>query len=215
MMKSTDNQGLTWTQPVHLPDGILGPIKNKPVERSDGQILCPSSTETNTEWKVQMEIFDPKNHSWVARPVDPSSSFQVIQPTLLAYNDSTFRILCRSKSDSIITALTRDYGINWSPLCALNLPNPNSGIDAVTLTNGSHLLVYNPLTSGKEWVNGRNRLNLAWSADGLQRTDIFVLEDAPSGEYSYPAIIQSADQLIHIVYTYNRSQIKYWKIRLQ
>ena len=43
MMTSTDD-GKTWSKPQRLPDGILGPIKNKPVQLEDGGILCGSST---------------------------------------------------------------------------------------------------------------------------------------------------------------------------
>ncbi len=78
-------------------------------------------------------------------------------------------------------------------LSPINLPNPNSGIDAVTLQNGSFLLVYNPLPSGKKWSNGRNILKLAHSTDGVNWTDIYTLENQEKGEFSYPAIIQSSD----------------------
>jgi alpha-L-fucosidase len=213
-MKSSPDEGCSWTEPVELPAGIIGPVKNKPVELPDGKLLCPSSTENEKDWKVQMELFDPRAKNWHVTKVDQESPFQVIQPAILVLNDSTYRILCRSKSDLIITSESKDYGLTWSNLAPSTLPNPNSGIDAVTLRNGTHLLVYNPLVSGREWMNGRNRLNLAWSADGLTWTDILVLENEQAGEFSYPAIIQSRDGLVHLTYTYNRTQMKYWKIRL-
>ena len=215
MMKSSRDEGHTWTEPSSLPPGILGPVKNRPLELADGKLLCPSSMETETEWKVQMEIYNAGANSWEIRQVDPGSSFQVIQPTILTGQDSVIRILCRSKSNVVITSYSMDQGKSWSSLSAMDLPNPNSGIDAVTLHDGSHLLAYNPLVSGKEWVNGRNRLNLAWSADGLHWSDIMVLENAESGEFSYPAIIQTPDNLVHLTYTNNRTQIKYVKLRIK
>lgn len=213
MMKYSDNGGQNWSKPLRLPDGNLGPVKNKPVELSDGKLLCPSSIESDTQWKVQMEKYDPVKNNWDITKVDQTNPYQVIQPTILAYGNSIFRILCRSKSNAIITSLSIDNGRSWSRLSAINLPNPNSGIDGITLRDGTHLLVYNPLLSGKEWVNGRNQLNLAWSADGITWKDILVLEKEETGEFSYPAIIQSSDNLIHITYTYNRNQIKYWRLR--
>lgn len=215
MMKFSDDDGLTWSESSRLPDGYLGPVKNKPAELQDLRLLCPSSTETTTEWKVQMEIYDPAENRWIISKVDQDSPFQVIQPTILQYKDSTFRILCRSKSNAVVTAVTHDNGRSWSGLSTLNLPNPNSGIDGITLNAESHLLVYNPLVRGEDWSNGRNQLNLAWSPDGLTWTDLLILEKEKSGEFSYPAIIQSSDGIIHLTYTHNRTQIKYWKIKVQ
>ena len=43
LITSTDG-GETWSAPRRLPENILGPIKNKPVQLSDGTILCASST---------------------------------------------------------------------------------------------------------------------------------------------------------------------------
>jgi predicted neuraminidase len=83
-----------------------------------------------------------------------------------------------------------------------DLPNPNSGIDAVTLKDGRHLLIYN------HTVKGRSPLNLAASADGHRWQAALTLENEP-GEYSYPAIIQTADGLIHMVYTWKRQKIRH------
>ena len=83
-----------------------------------------------------------------------------------------------------------------------SLPNPNSGIDALTLRDGRHLLVYNHLTSG------RDVLNVALSADGETWQAALVLEDEP-GEFSYPAVIQGADGLVHVTYTWRRRSVRH------
>jgi alpha-L-fucosidase len=213
MMKHSENNGITWSGPEQLPAGVLGPIKNKPVELPNGDLLCPSSTETLSQWSVQMELFHPRINRWEVVPVDPGSSYQVIQPTILINPDSSIRILCRSKSNVVIQSASDDQGRSWSPLTPTGLVNPNAGIDGLTLGDGSHLLVYNPLVSGTEWVQGRNRLNLAWTADGNTWADILVLENEESGEFSYPAIIGTSDGSVHITYTYNREQIRYLQLR--
>ncbi len=46
-MTSSDD-GKTWSKPVKLPDGILGPIKNQPIQMANGTILSPSSNETTS-----------------------------------------------------------------------------------------------------------------------------------------------------------------------
>ena len=72
----------------------------------------------------------------------------------------------------------------------------------MTLRDGRHLLVYNPV------AQGRSPLSVAVSSDGKSWRDILVLESDP-GEYSYPAIIQSADDRVHISYTWKRQRLRH------
>jgi predicted neuraminidase len=87
-------------------------------------------------------------------------------------------------------------------MAATALPNPSAGIDAVRLRDGRFLLVYNPTTSG------RDRLEVAVSADGKTWRRAVILEDSP-GEYSYPAAIQARDGRVHVTYTWKRERIKH------
>ena len=102
----------------------------------------------------------------------------------------------------IAESWSRDAGHTWSPLAATKLPNPNSGIDAVQLKDGRSLLVYNPTT------DERTPLVVAVSKGGHAWNNALTLESDP-GEYSYPAVFQSSDGLIHVTYTYRRYSIKH------
>src|SRR5690554_859347 len=95
--------------------------------------------------------------------------------------------------------------------CIWSLPMiANSGTDAVTLKDGRHVLVYNHIEPDSDWGD-RNILNIAISNDGLNWVEAALLENDidSDGEYSYPAVIQSNDGMIHITYTWNRKMIKY------
>lgn len=214
VLTSYDN-GLTWGEPTKLPTNMLGPIKNKPIQLKNGDILYPSSTESLDEktWTVHLEKSDSTGRNWTKIAVD-NASFDAIQPSILVHGNNVLQLLCRSRNNRIVTSWSFDDGANWTPLAATELPNPNAGSDAVSLTGGKYLLVYNPLLAGKEWWEGRSVLQLAISNDGKKWTDIDTLEEKKEGEYSYPAIIQSKDGFIHIVYTYNRKCIKYIKFKL-
>src|SRR4030095_10573659 len=63
MMLSSRDSGKTWSEPHRLPDGILGPIKNKPVELADGTLLCPSSTE-QAGWHIHLERTKDLGVTW-------------------------------------------------------------------------------------------------------------------------------------------------------
>ncbi|MFO7617130.1 MAG: sialidase family protein [Bacteroidales bacterium] len=212
MMKRSIDNGRNWSAPLRLPEGILGPIRCKPVELAGGLLLCPSSVETADRWYVQMEILDLASGRWQSIPVDPEGDFQVIQPTIIRMPGDSLRILCRSKHDAVLFSDSGDGGRSWSPFAKLPLDNPNAGIDAITRSDGTHLLVYNPLPAGQEWWLGRNRLNLAWSADGTHWQDLLELENREQGEYSYPAIIVARGGRILISYTYERRNVRFWEI---
>ena len=212
--KTSDDNGATWSEVKHLPVGVLGPIKNKAMQLDNGDILCPSSVEYSSgRWKVFIDKADSMVQNWIVIPVDTNSAFDAIQPSILRYSKNRLGILCRSKQGNIVQAWSKDNGDTWSVLSRTSLPNPNSGTDAVTLKDGRQLLVYNPDVPGKEWFNGRARLRVALSENGSDWQDIIELENGTKEEYSYPAIIQSSNGLVHITYTYDRKNIKYVVLR--
>ncbi len=73
----------------------------------------------------------------------------------------------------------------------------------VRLKSGELILLYNHSRIS------RSPLNLARSTDEGKTWQAFkTLEDEP-GEYSYPAIIQAADGMLHMTYTWRRTHIKH------
>lgn len=206
---SKDN-GLTWSRPVRLPEGIAGPIKNKPELLANGELICPTSSEDNG-WRVHMEFTPDRGLTWErTEALNDGKEFSAIQPSILRHAGGKLQILCRSKNKYILSAWSTDNGKSWSKLEPIGLPNPNSGTDAVTLKTGKHVLVYNHIKPGEEWGD-RNVLNVAVSENGIDWKAAVLLENDPDkeGEYSYPAVIQSADGMIHISYTWNRKLIKH------
>lgn len=215
MMRTSVDEGRQWSKAERLPDSMLGPIKNKPVQLANGDILYPSSTESRDEkqWHIHLERSDADGRHWKYIPID-CDTFGVIQPSILFHPGNRLQLLCRSRQNYVVQSWSEDNGATWSQLTKTELPNPNSGTDAVTLKNGMQVLVYNPLTAGREWYEGRSKLRVAASADGRHWKDIYTLEDQPKGEFSYPAVIQSPDGLIHITYTADRKNIRHVVLRL-
>ncbi|MDL2221186.1 exo-alpha-sialidase [Parabacteroides sp. OttesenSCG-928-N08] len=199
---STDN-GVTWSNEKRIPNNQLGPIKNKPVTAPDGGILYPTSVEDDLGWRIYMEHSEQDLSNWHRIEID-NNGFDAIQPSVLFYADGRLQLLCRSMNGRIVESWSEDGGKSWSRVEATDLPNNNSGTDAVTLSDGeTQLLIYNPLEKG------RHKLALAASIDGKTWRQLTLLEDHESGEYSYPAIIQGNDGRIYITYTYKRELAKY------
>jgi predicted neuraminidase/sugar phosphate isomerase/epimerase len=214
MLRSKDG-GITWSAPEALPEGFLGPIKDKPVLLSDGSLLCPSSTEDNGS-KVHFERTADWGKTWqMMAPVAAGADkpFKAIQPTILFHKDGSLQALCRSQDRAILETWSHDNGKTWSALSPTSLPNNNSGIDGVTLKDGRQLLVYNHVLPPKGQSKGaRSPLNVAVSPDGKTWYAALVLEQDTLGQYSYPSVIQSADGMVQIVYTWRRKRIKYVEI---
>lgn len=217
MLRTSDDAGKTWSAARRLPDGILGPIKNKPVALPDGSILCPSSTEqlgAEPGWRLHFERTADLGRTWTtaAPPVDgdrggktaEGKPINAIQPSILFHPGGRLQAIGRTKEARLFQAWSEDGGTTWLPLSLTDLPNPNSGTDAVTLADGRHVLVYNHNPEPK----GRTPLNVAVSKDGKMWQAALVLENEP-GEYSYPALIQAADGLLHFTYTWKRQRIKH------
>jgi predicted neuraminidase len=210
MLRTSDDGGHTWSEAHRLPDGIIGPIKNKPVQLADGTIVSASSTESESEpsrWQVHFERSSDGGKSWTATaPLNDGVAIAAIQPSILflgGAGGSKLLAVGRTQQSRVFSTSSDDGGKTWSALSLIDdLPNPNAGIDAVTLADGRHLLVYNPVT------RGRSPLAVALSRDGITWKRVLTLEDQP-GEYSYPAVIQTSDGRVHVTYTWKRERVKH------
>jgi predicted neuraminidase len=208
MLMTSDDGGETWTKPRALPKGILGPIKNKPVQLLKGDIYCSSSTETGG-WRVHFERTSDLGQTWQATPpVNDGKEIGAIQPSILFHEGNRLQAVGRTKQGHIFQIWSEDNGVTWGNMTFSSLPNPNSGIDAVTLHDGRQLLVYNHTSKG------RSPLNVAISPDGKEWEAGLILEDEPGKEFSYPAVIQTDDGLVHITYTWERRRIKHAVVNL-
>ena len=144
-----------------------------------------------------------------------ASTVQAIQPSILTYKDGRLQILCRTRNGRIATSWSSDKGETWTPLALTNLPNNNSGTDAVTLQDGRQVLIYNAVSTPPGAKKGvRTPLNIAVSKDGVNWKMVMTLEDSPISQYSYPSIMQGKDGRIHVVYTWRRQRIKYLEVKL-
>ncbi|MDE6765839.1 MAG: exo-alpha-sialidase, partial [Duncaniella sp.] len=211
----------TWSAREPLPEGILGPIKNKP-EYINGRIVSPSSREGSGGWKAWIELSDDNGKTWRSTGALVSDSAYLtnnreelkpiysIQPSILKLADGRLQILCRTRNARISTAFSSDNGETWTPVTLTDMPNNNSGTDAVTMADGRHVLIYNDFATLEGTPKGvRNPLSVAVSDDGIHWENVAVVENSPVSQYSYPSIIQGKDGKLHAIYTWRRQRIKH------
>jgi predicted neuraminidase len=222
------DDGAIWSPVEHLPAGLYGPIRAKPLVLPDGIIVSGSSVESYQSWACWIERSSDGGKTWstfgpitvasemvrsggsgdalVQSPVSPQTGAAegIIQPSVISLGGKRLRFYARSTAriGKICVADSSDAGITWTQARPIDLPNPNSGIDALALRDGRIVLVYNHSSTE------RTPLNLAVSKDGEHFRMFYTLEDEP-GEYSYPAIIQARNGDLHITYTWRRQRIRH------
>lgn len=210
MLKTSTDDGKTWSVGTRLPDSFMGPIKNKPVQLPNNDILCPTSIEKGNDWLVYFERTSDLGKTWTKTPTVNETTIHAIQPSILSISNGNLMAIGRTRDGYLFQTKSSDQGFTWGPMTLTALPNPNSGTDAVSLKDGSVMLVYNHSPGPKpgKWGGPRTPLNISTSPDGQTWNAALVLESS-AGEYSYPAMIQTQDGLVHITYSWNRKKIKH------
>ncbi len=128
----------------------------------------------------------------------------IIQPSVVQLGPHRLRLYARSRTlaAKVVVADSTDDGVSWSATHFLDVPNNNSGLDAVALKDGRVVMIFN------DTPRGRSPLNLAVSTDG-EHFRVFATLEQGAGEYSYPAIIQAPGGDLEMTYTWHRTAIKH------
>ena len=187
----------------------VGPVKATLAMRTEDMPVASNSFAATKE-DIEAPDAGGKATNDGRHPID------CIQPSILKLKDGRLQVLMRTRNGRIGTSFSSDYGDTWTDVTLLDVPNNQSGTDAVTLQDGRHVLIYNNFSSLPGTKKGvRTPLSIAISDDGTHWRHILTLEDSPISQYSYPSIIQGRDGKLHAVYTWRRLRVAYKEIDLQ
>ena len=205
--------GLTWDKEKELVTndiGGRGPVKNKPVMLTNGELLSPASHEgeNGKDWHAFTDRSDDEGVSWERSDYIKTEPYiKLIQPTLWESTPGNLHMLMRSDAGYIYRADSSDYGYLWSNAYKTILPNNNSGIDLVKTDDNIIALVCNPVEVN--WGKRSPLVVICSEDNGINWVSSLVLAEG-EGEYSYPAVIYS--DTLHITFTWQRKAIMYCEV---
>jgi len=201
--------GATWTPSVRL---TLSPffnvaelVKNGPVTLSDGSWALPIYHEFIARMGevLWLREGDRGIHATKSRITWGRSMYQ---PSLVPLDGARALAVLRAAGPArhVSLAQSLDGGHSWAGLPPTDLPNPDSGLDALRLTDGRLLLAFNDSSAG------RDNLRLAMSSDeGQTWRRVATLASEAGADFSYPFLLQTSDKLVHVVYSWQRRSIKH------
>lgn len=213
-LKISQDGGETFSDSALVTEETGFMVRGKPIVKMNGDYLVPIYHEYGTD----IEVSDGRNtglflHYDVKKKLFTKSKefgyrLGVEQPAVAQLTEKHFVAYCRrggdyNKTDDGWMVFTESFdgGWTWSKGVDSEFPNPNSAVDLLKLKSGKLLLIYN------DHMYKRRKLTLALSSDGgktFPRRKVLMSDDAGM---AYPYIIQTKDDKIHIVYTYNRVKV--------
>lgn len=192
--------GIHWEPPVVLSNEWGWMTGCKPLQLPDDTLLLPLYEELGSAFVLRSQ---DGGRQW-KESNRVTTSAGVIQPTIAPCSDGSLLMYLRTYEvvgGMIWESRSWDEGRTWSLPIRTTLPNPNARVDLTRLADGKMALAFN------DTHQGRTPLSLALSEDqGVTWPYRRHIETEP-GEYSYPALIQSREGLLHLVYTYRRTHI--------
>ena len=242
--KVSTDEGLTWSSAEPLPNGILGPIKDKPLVLPGGTIVSGSSVE-NGKWNVWIERSTDNGDHWTRfGPITVPESLDIPDPAFLA---ATAYVDHPAPGDKTVTKLyspaKETVGIIQPAVVALGphhlrfyarshsrsarIAAADSFDDGKTWTQAHFLALPNP-NSGIDAVRLQDgRIVLIFNNSSNARTPlnlavsrdgehftVFRTLEDGPGQYSYPAIIQASNGDLLMTYSWRRQTIKFARVPL-
>lgn len=199
--RTSDDNGNTWTGDKPFFHDTLGWLpRNLTMQLRDGTLILPISDERNGGG-VDLSFFlstKDNGETWTKSGMMRGGE----QPTFIERNDGSLLAYLRVRP-KIVAAESQDGGRTWTHPAPTQWHNPDAGISMRKLADGHVLLVFNNES------DARTPLHIARSTDdGKNWSEPLKLESDP-GEYSYPSVLQTADGIIHVIYTFRRYSIKH------
>jgi predicted neuraminidase len=130
-----------------------------------------------------------------------------IQPAFAQRADGSILAFMRDNGlpKQVRVSVSEDNGHTWGNMLLSGISNPGSSVDVEVLRNGHWVLICNDTITGRHlltaYLSDDEGANWNWSR---------AIEEAEfeAGNFSYPTLIQAADDTVHVTYSYKRKEIE-------
>ncbi|MGA0848717.1 MAG: sialidase family protein [Chthoniobacterales bacterium] len=213
---SGSSMNITWSE-----DGgkIWAPVRNitmNPLANLSSLPRNPPAPLVGGGWAVPVyeeflgkfpEILwiQPRGDGWAAAVSRVEGGVYILQSSLVPLAKERAASFFRDFRPArwMSASWSGDAGRTWTQPAPTALPNRDSGLCAIRLSDGDLLCAYNDISPGK-----RENLRLALSEDeGRTWETVATIAEEAGHEFSYPYLIRGADGMIRMVYSARQTQI--------
>lgn len=189
-------------------------VRGAAVEAPGGELLLPAYHEMVKKFPQLIRV---SSDGRVLGREGPAVRGNLFQPWLLADDSEAMELFLRrgqGKEEKVF--LSRRQGRRWTVPSPIEVPNPNSGISVVRLADGDLLLAANPDPGARaSLVLLRAPVSEGpWEPVLTIETGEWKEEerDIEFREYSYPWMMIDGRGRLHVLYTWNRREIRHWSL---
>ena len=203
----SDDGGLTWGPVRNLTMNPLANLsalpRNPPAPLVGGGWAVPVYEEFLGKFPEILWL-QPHGADWSAAVSRIEGGVYILQPSLVPLGEGRAVAFFRDfrPAQWVSAAWSEDAGRTWTKPVTTNLPNKDSGLCVVRLSDGSLLCAFNDLSPGK-----RENLRLAVSRDeGRSWKTIATIAEESGCEFSYPYMLWSRGRIL-MVYSARQTEI--------
>ncbi len=182
-------------------------VRGVPRHYANGDLMVPVYHEFMGKFgeilrlDARQEVVSKKRLTWGRDTLQPTVAAPLDADGAVAFLRSARRDVHR------VTMVHRDPQTGtWGDPVVTQLPNPNTGLDALRMADGGILLAFN------DHPVDRTHLTLARSDDnGASWKRLWVVEvgGPKSRDVSYPALLHAGDGTYHLFYSWRTSEIRH------
>ncbi|MDZ4859338.1 MAG: sialidase family protein [Candidatus Hydrogenedentes bacterium] len=129
-----------------------------------------------------------------------------IQPSFVKQKDGGVTAYMRDNGGpkQIRRSVSDDNGVSWTTVDSIDIPNPGSSVECISLASGNWVMVCNDTKNGRHLVTAYLSEDEGNTWKWKRGLETFKPDE---GSGAYPSVIQAKDGTIHCTYSYKSKEL--------